>query len=246
MVTLSVLTAMLLAHTVRLEVIAQRVGENTVLTETENPLAASCLATGTVTVEDTDEPLEGFVVKVVTGRPKLAFGSQPYQTVEATTDDKGRFSIGIPRGHGWFATPEIPAGHWTWQDSSSLHRFVTSPDEPIVSKHYKVNHGAVVTVRVFDGLTKAPIEGVGVGGNQRKGNRFLITTGDIVFLGIHTAGTDMSQVQDLLALEKWDLVTGIDEGRDTKRIHRKAIPSPRISNHRHRGPSWQHLLQFKC
>ena len=37
---------------------------------------------------------------------------------------------------------------------------------------------------------------------------------DIVFLGIHSAGTDMSQIKKLQRLKDWNLVTGLDEGSD--------------------------------
>jgi thiol-disulfide isomerase/thioredoxin len=37
---------------------------------------------------------------------------------------------------------------------------------------------------------------------------------DIVFLGIHSAGTDMSQVKKLQRLKDWKLVTGLDQGSD--------------------------------
>jgi thiol-disulfide isomerase/thioredoxin len=37
---------------------------------------------------------------------------------------------------------------------------------------------------------------------------------DIVFLGIHSAGTDMSQVKKLQQLKNWTLITGLDKGDD--------------------------------
>lgn len=37
---------------------------------------------------------------------------------------------------------------------------------------------------------------------------------DVVFLGIHSAGTDMSQVEALQRVKDWPLVTGLDEGPD--------------------------------
>jgi beta-lactamase regulating signal transducer with metallopeptidase domain/thiol-disulfide isomerase/thioredoxin len=38
---------------------------------------------------------------------------------------------------------------------------------------------------------------------------------DVVFLGIHSAGTDLAQVKRLLQLKDWKLVTGLDQGEDT-------------------------------
>ncbi|MEX0676700.1 MAG: redoxin family protein [Pirellulales bacterium] len=38
---------------------------------------------------------------------------------------------------------------------------------------------------------------------------------DVVFLGIHSGGADMAQVQALKRVKDWPLVTGIDEGPDT-------------------------------
>jgi beta-lactamase regulating signal transducer with metallopeptidase domain/thiol-disulfide isomerase/thioredoxin len=38
---------------------------------------------------------------------------------------------------------------------------------------------------------------------------------DIVFLGIHSAGTDITQVKRLQQLKEWKLVTGVDPGKDT-------------------------------
>jgi thiol-disulfide isomerase/thioredoxin len=37
---------------------------------------------------------------------------------------------------------------------------------------------------------------------------------EIVFIGMHTAGTEMSQVKKLLELKEWNLLTGIEEGND--------------------------------
>lgn len=37
---------------------------------------------------------------------------------------------------------------------------------------------------------------------------------EVVFLGIHSAGTEMNQVQALLRLKEWQLPTGLDEGSD--------------------------------
>ena len=38
---------------------------------------------------------------------------------------------------------------------------------------------------------------------------------DIVFLGIHSAGTDLAQIKRLQQLKDWKLVTGLDQGEDT-------------------------------
>ncbi len=40
---------------------------------------------------------------------------------------------------------------------------------------------------------------------------------EVVFLGIHSAGTDMSQVKKLLRVKDWRLVTGLDKGTDIAR-----------------------------
>ncbi|MEX2139843.1 MAG: redoxin family protein [Pirellulales bacterium] len=37
---------------------------------------------------------------------------------------------------------------------------------------------------------------------------------DIVFIGMHTAGTDMSQIKSLLELKEWNLLTALEEGTD--------------------------------
>lgn len=37
---------------------------------------------------------------------------------------------------------------------------------------------------------------------------------DVVFLGIHSAGTDMDQVKELQRLKNWTLVTGLDQGSE--------------------------------
>lgn len=37
---------------------------------------------------------------------------------------------------------------------------------------------------------------------------------DVVFFGIHSAGTKMKQVQALLKLKDWSLTTAVDEGSD--------------------------------
>jgi thiol-disulfide isomerase/thioredoxin len=37
---------------------------------------------------------------------------------------------------------------------------------------------------------------------------------DVVFLGIHSAGTEMSQIKKLQRLKDWKLVTGLDQGSD--------------------------------
>ncbi len=38
---------------------------------------------------------------------------------------------------------------------------------------------------------------------------------DIIFLGIHSAGTDLEQVKRLLRLKDWKLITALDQGDDT-------------------------------
>jgi thiol-disulfide isomerase/thioredoxin len=37
---------------------------------------------------------------------------------------------------------------------------------------------------------------------------------DVVFIGMHTAGTDMSQIRSLLELKEWNMLTAIEEGTD--------------------------------
>jgi thiol-disulfide isomerase/thioredoxin len=37
---------------------------------------------------------------------------------------------------------------------------------------------------------------------------------DVVFIGMHTAGTDMSQIKRLLEFKEWNLLTGIEAGTD--------------------------------
>ena len=54
---------------------------------------------------------------------------------------------------------------------------------------------------------------------------------DVVFLGVHTAGTDMALVKRLLKQQDWDLTVGLDTGDDivtgetVRRFTFKAIPT---------------------
>jgi thiol-disulfide isomerase/thioredoxin len=91
---------------------------------------------GTVTVQGTNEPVAGALIRVLTDRDQIGLG---YSEADATSDANGRYVLKVPIGNAMFNSPVLPSGYWAGYESYSS--IATTPKQPEYSKHYVVHRG---------------------------------------------------------------------------------------------------------
>jgi len=123
---------------------------------------------GVVTDADTQQPVANTTVQVL-----ITSERAPSQKIrKSATSDDGRYSIGLPAGHGWAWTLVPPDGYCS-VESNPTEVFATSDDHPIFTKNYQVRKGVPVrfVVRYPDKLPAPPKTYVSLG--QQKGNEYI-------------------------------------------------------------------------
>jgi thiol-disulfide isomerase/thioredoxin len=104
---------------------------------------------GSMTVAVTNEPVSGARVTI------LRVGQDGgYQSVDGTTDVKGRYSIEVPIGNVRLGTLTLPPGYWT---DRAIENAVTSAAKPVFVKDYSVRRGPIWRVRVQDAKHHRPV-----------------------------------------------------------------------------------------
>ena len=122
-----------------------------------NPPGGTYRLSGAVRVDGTGEPAAGTKLQIHAGDAYDLFVSTP-TFVETGAD--GLFAVDLPAGPVQVRLTEPPVGYyWSSGTREFVQSFYLGPDEPAISREYRVRKGVVWNIEFTRGTDRRPVSG---------------------------------------------------------------------------------------